>query len=122
MASLFNPRMFASGLGSFAAKQVAAGIVKRFAKEWRIEGFKEAAENDFGITRLFEVSPDWSDTLKGALQKYNSLQKVTANELLKWVQDANPILFAQICAEPTVIAWFYSKWEAGKKELLGIES
>jgi len=122
MPSFINPALIANGLGSFAAKQVAAGIIKRFAKEWRIEGFKEAADNDYGITRLFDVSPEWSDTLKGALQKYKSLQKVTANELLSWVQDANPILFTQICTEPTVIAWFYSRWEEGKKDLLGIES
>ena len=122
MTSLINPGILANGFGSFMAKQVASGIIKRFAKEWRIEGFKEAAENDFDITRLFEVSPDWSDTLKGALQKYKSLQKVTANEVLKWIQDANPILFSQICAEPTVIAWFYSKWEVGKAELLGVDS
>jgi len=122
MAGLINPGIFANGLGSFAAKQVAAGVIKRFAKEWRIEGFREAAENDYGITKMFEVSPDWSDTLKGALQKYTSLQKVSANELLSWVQDANPILFTQICAEPAVVAWFFSKWEEGKKEMMGIES
>ena len=122
MTSFLNPKMIANGLGSFAAKQVAAGIIKRFAKEWRIEGFREATENDHGIARMFEVSPEWSDTLKGALQKYQSLQKVTANEMLSWVQDANPILFQQICAEPAVVAWFFSKWEDGKKELLGIDS
>jgi hypothetical protein len=122
MAGLINPGILANGLGSFAAKQVAAGVIKRFAKEWRIEGFREAAENDYGITKMFEVSPDWSDTLKGALQKYTSLQKVSANELLSWVQDANPILFTQICAEPSVVAWFFSKWEEGKKEMMGIES
>ena len=122
MAGLINPGIFANGLGSFAAKQVAAGVIKRFAKEWRIEGFREAAENDYGITKMFEVSPDWSDTLKGALQKYTSLQKVSANEMLSWVQDANPILFTQICAEPAVVAWFFSKWEEGKKEMMGIES
>ena len=113
MAGLINPGILANGLGSFAAKQVAAGV---------IEGFKEAAENDYGITKMFEVSPDWADTLKGALQKYTSLQKVSANELLSWVQDANPILFTQICAEPAVVAWFFSKWEEGKKEMMGIES
>ena len=122
MAGLINPGIFANGLGSFAAKQVAAGGITRFAKEWRIEGFKDAAENDYGITKMFEVSPDWADTLKGALQKYTSLQKVSANELLSWVQDANPILFTQICAEPAVVAWFFSKWEEGKKEMMGIES
>ena len=122
MASFINPGIIANGVGSFMAKQIAAGIIKRFAKEWRIEAFKEAAENDYGITRLFEVSPEWSDTLKGALRKYNSLQKVTANEVLGWVQDANPILFTQICTEPAVVAWFYSQWEDGKKELLGIDS
>ena len=122
MTSFLNPGLIANGLGSFAAKQVAAGIIKRFAKEWTIDGFREAADSDYGITKMFEVSPEWSDTLKGALQKYKGLQKVTANELLSWVQDANPILFTQICAEPAVVAWFYSQWEAGKKELLGIES
>ena len=122
MTSFINPGLLTNSFGSFMAKQIASGIIKRFAKEWRIEAFKEAAETDYGITRLFEVSPDWSDTLKGALQKYKSLQKVTANEVLKWIQDANPILFAQICAEPTVIAWFYSKWEDGQKELLGVDS
>lgn len=122
MAGLINPGILTNGLGSFAAKQIAAGIIKRFAKEWRIEGFKEAAENDYGITKMFEVSPDWADMLKGALRKYASLQKVSANEMLSWVQDANPILFAQICAEPAVVAWFFSKWEEGKKEMLGIES
>ena len=122
MAGLINPGIFANGLGSFAAKQVAAGVIKRFAKEWRIEGFREAAENDYGITKMFEVSPAWSDTLKGALQNYTSRQKVSANELLSWVQDANPILFTQICAEPAVVAWFFSKWEEGKKEMMGIES
>jgi len=122
MAGLINPGILANGLGSFAAKQIAAGIMKRFAKEWRIEGFKEASESDYGITKLFEVSPEWSETLKGALHKYTSLQKVTANEVLSWVQDANPILFTQICAEPAVVAWFYSQWEDGKKELLGMES
>jgi hypothetical protein len=115
-----NPALLANTFGGFAAKQIAVGIIKRFAKEWRIEAFKEATENDYGITRLFEVSPEWSDTLKGALQKYKGLQKITANELLKWIQDANPILFTQICAEPTVITWFYSKWEEGKAELLGV--
>jgi len=122
MTSFINPSLIANGLGSFAAKAVTAGIIKRFAKEWTIQAFKEAAANDYGITKMFEVSPDWSDTLKGALQKYKSLQKVTANEVLSWVQDANPILFTQICAEPAVIAWFYSRWEEGKRELLGIES
>ena len=122
MTSLINPGILANGFGSFMAKQVASGIIKRFAKEWRIEAFKEATENDYGISQLFEVSPEWSDTLKGALRKYKSLQKVTANEMLSWVQDANPILFTQICAEPAVVAWFFSKWEAGKLELLGIDS
>ena len=122
MAGLINPGIFANGLGSFAAKQVAAGVIKRFAKEWRIEGFREAAENDYGITKMFEGAPDWSDSLKGALQKYTCLKKVSANELLSWVQDANPILFTQICAEPAVVAWFFSKWEEGKKEMMGIES
>ena len=64
MAGLINPGILTNGLGSFAAKQIAAGIIKRFAKEWRIEGFKEAAENDYGITKMFEVSPDWADMLK----------------------------------------------------------
>ena len=122
MTSFINPGILANTFGSFMAKQIAAGIIKRFAKEWRIEAFKEAAEKDYGITRLFEVSPDWSSTLQGALNKYASLQKVTANEVLSWVQDANPILFTQICAEPAVVAWFYSRWEDGKKELLGMES
>ena len=118
MTSLINPGIIASGLGAFAAKHVASGIIKRFAKEWRIEGFKEAADNDHGIAQMFEASPEWSDTLKGALQKYKGLQKVTANEVLGWVQDANPILFTQICAEPAVVAWWFSKWEEGRKELL----
>lgn len=122
MPSLFNPALVANGLGAFAAKQVTAGIVKRFAKEWRIDSFKEAAENNYGIAQLFKASPEWGDTLKGALNKYKSLQKVTANEVLSWVQDANPILFTQICAEPTVVAWFFSSWESGKDELLGVES
>jgi hypothetical protein len=122
MTSFINPGILTSGIGAFAAKQVASGIIKRFAKEWRIEAFKDAAENNYGVTQLFEASPDWSDTLRGALQKYKSLQKVTANEVLSWVQDANPILFQQICAEPAVVAWFYSKWEEGKKELLGLDS
>jgi hypothetical protein len=122
MAGLINPGILANGLGSFAAKQVTAGILKRFAKEWRIEGFREATENDYGIIKMFEVSPEWFDTLKGALNKYSSLQKITANEVLSWVQDANPILFTQICAEPAVVAWFFKGWEVGKKELLGIES
>jgi len=122
MTSFINPGIVANGIGAFAAKHVASGIVKRFAKEWRIEAFKEAAEKDYGIAQLFEASPDWSDTLRGALQKYQSLQKVTANEMLSWVQDANPILFTQICAEPAVVAWFFHKWEEGKKELLGIDS
>ena len=122
MTSFINPGILANGLGAFAAKQVASGIIKRFAKEWTIDAFKEAAESDHGITHMFEVSPAWSDTLKGAMQKYKSLQKVTANEMLSWVQDANPILFTQICAEPAVVAWFFSKWEEGKKELLGSDS
>ena len=122
MTSFINPGILANTFGSFMAKQIAAGIIKRFAKEWRIEAFKEAAEKDYGITQLFEVSPDWSSTLQGALNKYASLQKVTANEVLSWVQDANPILFTQICAEPAVVAWFFKEWEVGKKELLGIES
>ena len=122
MASFLNPAILTNGIGAFAAKQVAAGIIKRFAKEWRIEAFKEATENDYGISQLFEVSPEWSDTLKGALRKYKSLQKVTANEMLSWVQDANPILFTQICAEPAVVAWFFSNWEKGKLELLGVDS
>ena len=122
MTSFINPGILANTFGSFMAKQIAAGIIKRFAKEWRIEAFKEAAKSDYGITKLFEVSPDWSSTLQGALSKYASLQKVTANEVLSWVQDANPILFTQICAEPAVVAWFYSQWEDGKKELLGMES
>ena len=117
-----NPALLANGLGSFAAKQIVAGIFKRFAKEWTIQGFKDAADNDYGITKMFEASPDWSDHLRGALQRYKSLQKVTANEVLSWVQDSNPILFTQICSEPTVIGWFYSRWEEGKRELLGMES
>ena len=120
MASLINPGMLVNGLGSFAAKQITAGILKRFAKEWLIEGFREAAENDYRLTKLFEVSPEWGDTLKGALQKYKSLQKITPNEVLSWVQDANPILFTQICAEPDVVAWFFKAWEVGKKDLLGV--
>ena len=122
MAGILNPGILAGTVGAFAAKQVASGIIKRFAKDWRIDGFKEAAEKDYGILQLFEESPDWGDTLKGALQKYKGLQKVTANEVLSWVQDANPILFTQICAEPAVVAWFYSSWDVGRKELLGIES
>jgi len=122
MTSFINPGLLTSGLGSFGLKMMAAGIIKRFAKDWRIEGFKEAAENDYGITQMFEVSPDWSDTLKGALHKHKALQKVTANEVLSWVQSANPILFEQICAEPAVVAWFYSRWEEGKRELLGLDS
>jgi len=122
MAPIINPAILANTFGGFAAKQMAAGVIKGFAKEWRIEAFKEAADKDYGITHMFAVSPAWSDTLKGALQKYKGLQKVTANELLKWIQDANPILFTQICAEPTVITWFYSKWEEGKAELLGVNS
>ena len=117
-----NPALLASGLGSFGAKQIVAGIFKRFAKEWTIQGFKDAADNDYEITKMFEVSPDWSDHLRNALQRFKSLQKISANEVLSWVQDSNPILFNQICAEPTVIGWFYSHWEEGKRELLGMES
>lgn len=122
MAGLLNPTLLANGFGAFAAKQMTAGIVKRFAKGWRIDSFKEAAEKNYGLTELFDTSPEWGDTLKGALKKYKSLQKVTANEVLSWVQDANPILFTQICAEPTVVAWFFSTWESGKNKLLSDES
>jgi len=122
MPSFINPGLLINTFSEFAAKQIAAGIIKGFAKEWRIEAFRDAATNNYGVTKMFEASPEWSDTLKGALQKHKSLQKITANEVLSWVQDANPILFTQICAEPTVIAWFYSGWEEGKRELLGMES
>jgi hypothetical protein len=71
---------------------------------------------------MFEVTPEWANTLKGALQKHKNLQGVSANELLSWVQDANPILFTQICQEPDLVAWIFSEWEIAKKELMGLKS
>ena len=104
-------------IGAMAAKQVAAGMVKSYSGKWTIEGFREAAENDFGLNRLLEVSPQWMATLSGAFQKYEVLRNVTANELLSWVQGGNPVLFRQICQEPDVVAWLFKAWEAGKTEL-----
>ena len=122
MIDLLKGNILSSGIGGFAAKQVAAGILKRFAKTWTIDGFKEAKAEGKSIMDLFEVAPEWANTLKGALRKYSSLQSVSANELLSWVQDANPILFNQICAEPDIVAWIFSGWESGKKQLLGMDS
>lgn len=122
MKEIINPGLLTSGLSGFAAKQIAAGMVKRYAKDWRIEGFRDAAQNDWKISRLFEISPEWAATIKGGLVKYKSLQKVEANELLSWVQDANPILFNQICAEPEIIAWLFKAWKDGKEDLMGLKS
>ena len=106
-----------SNIGSMAAKQVAAGMVKSYSSKWTIEGFKEAVENDYKLDRLLQVSPQWSATLSGAFQKYEVLREVTANELLSWIQSGNPVLFRQICQEPDVVAWLFKAWEEGKKEL-----
>ena len=122
MLDLIKGNLLSSGIGGFAAKQVAAGILKRFAKTWTIGGFKDAKAEGKTIMELFEVAPEWANTLKGALRKYPSLQGISANELLSWVQDANPILFNQICAEPDIVAWIFSGWDSGKKQLLGIDS
>ena len=122
MREIINPSLLANGLTGFAAKQIAAGMVKRAAKDWRIEGFREAATNDWTISKLFELSPDVAATLKGGLAKYKSLQKVEANELLSWVQNANPILFNQVCAEPEIITWLFKAWKDGKEDLLGLKS
>ena len=122
MLDLLKGNMLSGGISGFAAKQVAAGVLKRFAKTWTIEGFTEAKAEGKTIMELFEVAPEWANTLKGALKKYPALQSVSANELLSWVQNANPILFNQICAEPDVVAWIFSGWESGKKQLLGIDS
>ena len=103
--------------GSMAAKQVASGMVKSYSSNWTIEGFKEAAENDYKLDHLLQVSPQWSATLAGAFQKYEALRDVTANELLSWIQKGNPVLFRQISQEPAVVAWIFKAWEAGKVEL-----
>ena len=42
MLNMFKGDILHSGIGGFAAKQIAAGLLKRFAKTWTIEGFKEA--------------------------------------------------------------------------------
>ena len=122
MLNMFKGDILHSGIGGFAAKQIAAGLLKRFAKTWTIEGFKEAQTGGKTIMNLFEVTPEWANTLKGALQKHKNLQGVSANELLSWVQDANPILFTQICQEPDLVAWIFSEWEIAKKELMGLKS
>ena len=109
-------------IGSMAAKQVAAGMVRQYSGKWTIEGFKEAAENDYKLERLLQASPQWSATLSGAFKKYEVLQDVSANELLSWVQKGNPVLFRQICQEPDVVAWVFRAWEEGKAELLAENS
>jgi|TARA_Y100000310_G_scaffold286916_1_gene311478 hypothetical protein len=122
MKNLLGSGVLGDGLSAMAAKGVASGLIKRYAKEWTIDGFKEAAEKDYGIMQLFEVSPEWAATLRGGLKKYKALQKISANELLSWVQDANPILFNQVCQEPAVVAWLFKSWESGKAELLSMDS
>ena len=110
--------IISGNFGSMAAKQVAAGMVKSYSSKWTIEGFREAAENDYKLDRLLQVSPQWSATLAGAFQKYETLREVTANELLSWIQKGNPVLFRQISQEPAVVAWIFKAWEAGKQELI----
>ena len=121
MKNLLSAGVLGDGLSAMAAKGVASGLIKRYAKDWTIEGFKEAAEKDYGIMQLFEATPEWAATLRGGLKKYKALQKISANELLSWVQDANPILFSQVCQEPKVVAWLFESWEKGKLELPEME-
>ena len=121
MKNLLNAGVLGDGLSAMAAKGVASGLIKRYAKDWTLENFKDAAEKNYGIMELFEVSPQWAATLRGGLKKYKSLQKISANELLSWVQDANPILFNQVCQEPKIVAWLFESWEKGKLELLEME-
>jgi hypothetical protein len=109
--------LLGSKFGSLAAKEVAAGMVKSYSSKWTLEGFKEAAENDYKLDRLLQVSPEWSATLAGAFQKYEALRDITANELLSWIQKGNPALFRQISQEPAVVAWIFKAWEEGKLEL-----
>ena len=122
MLNMFKGDLLHSGIGGFAAKQIAAGLMKRFAKTWTIDGFKEAKAEGKTIMDMFSVAPEWANTIKGALKKHSNLQGISANELLSWVQDANPILFTQICQDPDLVAWIFSEWEAAKKELLGMDS
>tara|TARA_Y100000310_G_scaffold237926_1_gene241219 strand:- start:1141 stop:1509 length:369 start_codon:yes stop_codon:yes gene_type:complete len=122
MLNIFKGDILHSGIGGFAAKQIAAGLMKRFAKTWTVEGFKEARAEGKTILNMFEVAPEWANTLKGALKKHTNLQGISANELLSWVQDANPILFTQICQEPDLVAWIFAEWETAKKELMSMDS
>ena len=122
MLNMFKGDILHSGIGGFAAKQIAAGLMKRFTKTWTIEGFKEAKAEGRTILNMFELAPEWANTLKGALKKHTNLQGISANELLSWVQDANPILFNQICQDPDLVGWIFAEWESAKKELLGMDS
>ncbi len=119
MVKMPGGEMVMSGVSGFMAKQVASGLLKRFAKEWTIEGFREAYTNGYGLTRFFEVSPYWANTVKGALEKFKNLHSVSANELLSWIKDSNPLLFKQICEEPDIIGWLFKSWEEAKTELIG---
>tara|TARA_Y100000034_G_C6682117_1_gene299900 strand:- start:23 stop:391 length:369 start_codon:yes stop_codon:yes gene_type:complete len=122
MLNIFKGDILHSGIGGFAAKQIAAGLMKRYAKTWTIEGFKEAKAEGKTIMDMFSVAPEWANTIKGALKKHSNLQGVSANELLSWTQDANPILFTQICQDPDLVAWIFAEWEKAKKELLSMDS
>ena len=109
--------LLGGNITSMAAKGIASGLVKGFSAKWTIEGFRDAAENDYDLNHLFTASPQWSATLSGAFQKYSELRDVSANELLSWIQKGNPVLFREICEEPAVVAWLFKAWEIGKKEL-----
>jgi hypothetical protein len=109
--------MLGGKFGSMAAKEIAAGMVKSYSGNWTIEGFREAAENNYKLDRLLQVSPKWSETLANAFKNHEALRDVTANELLSWIQQGNPALFRQISQEAAVVAWIFKAWEAGKVEL-----
>lgn len=86
------------------AKTLLAGFVKRAAGDWSYEDFQGWERDGAGLELLGTAHPEWVKQLE-SLARFKSVRELKLGEFLRWVNEGNPELYAQLVADPVVIRW-----------------